>query len=645
MPRPADSPDHAADIAALAEAIARHDQAYWERGEPEIGDDAYDALVRRLRDLAPDHPLVNRVNAPAVAGAGKVRHARPMLSLDKAYSLAEVLAWARKHARSPDEPLLVQPKYDGISANFADGRLVSRGDGEFGEDISAKLPLIELEAPGHRGPPDRPARGEIVIREDDFRERWPSILKKDGAPYKNSRNAVAGIMGLKDIGEMRRQGAKLTLVDYRLVSHAVALRDLEARWPGLVADIEALPYPLDGIVVKFADDTFRESLGATAHHPRGEIAFKFSGIRRQTRLVDVLWSFGKNCLTPVAQLEPVEIGGITIRQATLHNLQNVRDRDLHIGDRVTVERAGDVIPYIVASEPGDERRSCLISQCPSCQAALIQEGPELRCPNPACPETRLQNLLAAVRAIGIERLGEPTLRKMTETLGVKDLRDLFGLAAADLLRLDGFKDKAAANLHREIQAARRVPDFQLLAALNIPGIGRNIARNLLRENTIDGLAAMDEAALAALPGIGPERAAALHRELRAQADELARLRGVLEVIPTRTDDAAPEASRPTICFTGKMPETRAHYEALAQARGYEPVDQVTATLALLVAADPAAQGGKLAKAAKLGVPVIALDGWLAQENAPASPPPAVERPKGAPRPSPQDEPLLPGLGL
>ncbi len=644
MPDAAGHHDPAAEVAALAEAIARHDRAYWERGEPEIGDDAYDALVRRLRDLAPDHPLVNRVNAPAVAGAGKVRHARPMLSLDKAYSLAEVLAWARKHARSPDEPLLVQPKYDGISANFADGRLVSRGDGEFGEDISAKLPLIELEAPGHRGPPDRPARGEIVIREDDFRERWPSILKKDGAPYKNSRNAVAGIMGLKDIGEMRRQGAKLTLVDYRLVSHAVALRDLEARWPGLVADIEDLPYPLDGIVVKFADDTFRASLGATAHHPRGEIAFKFSGIRRQTRLVDVLWSFGKNCLTPVAQLEPVEIGGITIKQATLHNLQNVRDRDLHIGDRVTVERAGDVIPYIVASEPGETRRSCLISQCPSCGTALIQEGPELRCPNPACPETRLQNLLAAVRAIGIERLGEPTLRKMTETLGVKDLRDLFGLGPADLLRLDGFKDKAAANLHREIQAARRVPDFQLLAALNIPGIGKNIARHLLRENTLDELTAMDEAALAALPGIGPERAAALHRELRAQADELARLRGVLDVIPTRADGTAPDASRPTICFTGKMPETRAHYEALAQARGYEPVDQVTATLALLVAADPAAQGGKLAKAAKLGVPVIALDDWLAQGNAPAALPPAAH-PRGTLRPSPQDEPLLPGLDV
>jgi DNA ligase (NAD+) len=623
-------PNPESEVAELAAAIARHDHAYWETGEPEISDDAYDALVRRLRDLAPDHPLLHRVNAPQVVGSGKVRHARPMLSLDKAYSLAELLTWARKHARGDDEPLLVQPKYDGISANFANGVLVSRGDGEYGEDISAKLPLIELEATGYRGPLDRPARGEIVIREDDFRERWPNILKKDGAPYKNSRNAVAGIMGLKDIGEMRRQGAKLTLVDYRLVSHPLPWREFEERWPGLVADIEKLPYPLDGIVVKFADDAFRESLGATAHHPRGEIAFKFSGIRRQTLLRDVIWSFGKNSLTPVAQFEPVDIGGITIRQATLHNLQNVLDRDIQVGDRITVERAGDVIPYIVESEPGEKRRPCVIRRCPCCDTTLVQEGPELRCPNPECPETRLQNLLASVRAIGIERLGEPTLRKMTETLGVKDLRDLFALSVADLLRLEGFKDKAAANLHREIQAARRVPDHQLLAALNIPGIGKNISRNLLRENSLDELCAMDEAQLAALSGIGPERAAALHRELRTQAAELARLRGVLEVVPTRNGNRD-DTSRPTVCFTGKMPEPRSHYEDLAQARGCEPVDQVTAKLSLLVAADPAAKGGKLDKAASLKVPVIALQEWLAQPHSPAphSAPAAAPAPHGS----------------
>lgn len=594
----------AAELAAL---IEENDKLYWELGEPRISDEEYDLLVRGLSKLAPDHPLLSKVSAPSVAASGKVRHKEPMLSLDKAYSLEELMTWGAKFARTPEEPLLVQPKYDGISAIFADGVLATRGDGEIGENISDKISLIELEAKGYTGPLDRPARGEIVIRNDDFKNIYSKITRKDGNHYKNPRNAVAGIMGLKDIDEMVRQGAKLTLVDYDLVSFSSKFAEFEEKWPEFVEKIENLPYPMDGIVVKLADEAYATSLGSTAHHPRGAIAFKFSGVRKETKLLDVEWSFGKNCLTPVASLDPVDIGGVTIKRASLHNIQNIIDRDIRIGDEVVVERAGDVIPHIVDSKPGEERRSCMITECPSCASPLVRVGPEISCENPKCPETLVRRLLASIRSIGIDRLGEPNVRRMMETLNVETLKDIFELSVDDILKLEGFKDKSASNLYHEIQSARMVSDFQVVAALNIRGIGPNVAKSILEHHTLEELRNLSIEELSAIDGVGPERAEALFSELRGQSDFLDELLGVVEVTQTKGSGTS---SAPTVCFTGKMPEKRSFYANLAETRGFVPTDSVTSSLSLLVANDPSAGGGKLAKAAKLGVRIVALDDWL-----------------------------------
>ena len=281
----------------LVELITYHNQKYWAEGEPEISDDDYDRLVRALTAINPVHPLLSRIEAPIVAGSGKIVHQTPMLSLDKAYSLEEVIAWAKKFARSPQEALIVQPKYDGISALWSDGILATRGDGETGENITDKTPLIELEAPGVVAPLDGwtgTARGEIVIRDDDFRTLYSTIRNRNGKIYKNSRNAVAGIMGLKDIREMQQQHAKLTLVEYRLFSWNTRLDRIADDWQFILEKAEALPYPMDGLVIKIADDAYSASLGNTAHHPRGQIAFKFSGVRRDSKLLAVEWSFGRS---------------------------------------------------------------------------------------------------------------------------------------------------------------------------------------------------------------------------------------------------------------------------------------------------------------------------------------------------------------
>ena len=594
----------------LAAQIEYHNRKYWEEAEPEISDEDYDLLVRRLTELAPDHPILQAVNAPVVASSGKVIHRDPMLSLDKAYSLDEVMSWAAKFVRSDHEEFLVQPKYDGISASWSGGILATRGDGETGENITDKVPLIELEHPSGIQPLANfkgQARGEIVIRSDDFRTLYPKIRNRSGQPYKNSRNAAAGIMGLKDISLMLVQHAKLTLVDYSLHSWKTTWKDFRTDWQGLVDQIEQLPYPMDGIVIKLADKEYSRSLGNTAHHPRGQIAFKFSGVRQQSKLLKVEWSFGKTALTPVAEIEPVEITGTTIRHVTLHNLQNILDHDIQIGDTVTVERAGDVIPYIVESVPGENRTPCIIDHCPSCGSQLVRDLPELRCVNPDCPETRLMRLLAAVKNIGIERLGEPNLRRMREVLGVKTLRDIFNLTVADLMRMEGFQELSANNLYREIQTARTTSDFQLLASLNIKGIGPNIAKAILKTHTLRELETMNAEQLSALEGIGPERAGAIEKELRERKAEIDELLECLTVTQTKSDSAE---ERPTVCFTGKMPEKRSYYENLAREHGYEAADSVTASLSLLVTAEADSTSSKAVKAAKLGVRVMTLADWL-----------------------------------
>ena len=594
------------NAAQLAELISYHDKLYWESNSPEISDQEYDQLLEALRKLDPEHILVNRVNAVTVESSGKVHHKIPMLSLDKAYSIGELLDWAKKYARSPRELILIEPKYDGISASF-DGKVLStRGDGETGENISDKLPLIELEAPGYTGSVDRPARGEIIIRNDDFVNIYSHIQKKGGGTYKNSRNAVAGIMGLKDIFEMQMQGAKLTLVDYNLISRSVELCDLESEWEKLKNSLADLPYPMDGIVLKIADKSYRDSLGSTAHHPRGEIAYKFTNSSAVTTLIGVEWSFGKNCLTPVAQLSPVDLSGITIKRASLHNAQNLEDMQIMIGDTVTVERAGDVIPYISASIPGKERTSPWIENCPACQTALVRRGPELCCPNPDCPETLLCNLLASVRSFGIERLGDPTLRKLMEKFHLRYLHEILRLTAADLLQVEGFQQRSADNLAAELERTLNTTEANIIAALNIPNVGMNIAALLLEKHSLAELRTSDAETLANIPGIGPERAGAIVAAFINKAEELDKLLSIVNCkVPEKAD-----TDLPTICFTGKMPEKRSFYEKLARERNLRPVDSVNASLSILVAADISGNSSKLVSARKHGVKILSLEEFL-----------------------------------
>lgn len=608
----------------LVQEIERHNKLYWEKNAPEISDEDYDLLLQRLEELDPENPLLDTVGSADVASLGKVILNKPMISLEKTYFFKDapkgkksLLKWASEIKRSDDELFLIQPKYDGISSCYSNGILATRGQGTEDENVTDKVPLIELETIGYKGPLDRAVRGEIVIRDDDFKTLYSRIKKTDGSSYKNPRNAVAGIMGLKDIKPMLLQGAKLTLIDYDLISYSVSFSEIESKWGRIVEEVETLPYPMDGIVVKLADEKYSESLGETAHHPRGQIAFKFSGLRKKTKLIGVEWSFGKNCLTPVGRIEPVEIGGVTISNVTLHNMANVEEKDIQIGDIVTVERAGDVIPHIVESEKGEERKPCIISECPSCSSKLVRDDKELRCVNPDCPDTNLQRILASVRNIGIEELGEPTIRKMVNTLKVKSLSDIFRLSKSDILKLEGFKEKSASNLYKNIQTAKDTTDYQLIASLNIHGIGQTVASKILRDYSLEELRKMTKLELSYIPEVGSEVSEKLFNGLRDLSDILDDLKSCLNIRNSKPDSTLKEL----ICFdveSSKLDKPLSHYENLLRLHSYNRVkpfknrDEVSLPdrlKVLVTTRNTESKTALISKAREMGVSVMSPSQW------------------------------------
>jgi len=564
----------------LALEIEKHNRLYWEDNSPEISDEQYDELIQQLEELNPDHLLLSVVGSAGVASLGKVQLNEPMISLEKTYIFDDapkgkksLMQWAAENKRSGNELFYIQPKYDGISAIYAEGLLATRGQGTEDENVTDKVPLIELETKDYKGPLDRPVRGEIIIRNDDFKSIYSHVKTAAGKFYKNSRNAVGGIMGLKDIRSIQLQGGKLTLVDYNLISYSVKFSDLKTRWSSILEKIETLPYPMDGVVVKIADRKYRDSLGSTAHHPRGQIAFKFSGVRKKTILKDVEWSFGKNCLTPVGKIEPVDIGGVTISNVTLHNIDMVESNDWQVGDIVTVERAGDVIPHIVDSEPGENRKSFIISNCPSCGEILNRENKELRCKNRHCFETNLQRILAAVRNIGIEELGEPNIRKMMKVLNVETLKDIFDLNKMDIYKLDGFKEKSVSNLYKNIQIAKNTTDYQLIAALNIEGIGQVTAEKMLKDYTLNELKSMTKIQLAFIPEIGTEISEKLYNALIKQSDTLDELLSTLNVRHSKLSDSP----KKLVCFdlvSSKLSKPVKHYTDLLKLHNINRVKSV-----------------------------------------------------------------------
>ena len=577
----------------LEALIKRHDKLYWEEFTFEISDIDYDLLVRKLTAINPNNPILTQLHQ-SVRGKHKIPFKEPLLSLDKVYSITELVTRCDKIARLDSEVFVIQPKYDGVSVDFNSKILVTTSDSNYGIDISSRIKYINNIS-------NIPIRGEVVITKSNFQNNVLGKLKtSDGKDFKNTRNAAAGLLN-RD-GPI--PGPKvLTIIPFSEVGFEMTLNDLKTDTTKLKEAEDyvknVLDSPIDGLVIKLKDEQYSKSLGNTSHHPRGQVALKFDTINIESTLMSATWQVGKVTLTPVGNIVPININGTTVKNVNLHNAKYILDRDLHIGDKVFVEKSGEIIPNLIRSEPGILRTRIQISECPKCGHSLKYKSPELICTNIDCTGKLSRKLYDAVKRLGIETLGLSTIEKIIEQFGIEDITGIFELSIEDFLELDGFANLSAENLFDEIQKVKTIPieEYKILASLNIKGIGTSLSKSILQKVTLSKLLQMTPEDLEKMPQIGIGRSFEIYLGIDENAEIINYLRETLNIIPT--DD-----KKKSICFTGKATESKSFYERIAERNGFEIAKRITQDLTLLVTADLNSTSNKMKTAQSLGVNII-----------------------------------------
>jgi DNA ligase (NAD+) len=645
----------------LKRQLAYHNHRYYVLDDPEIGDDAYDALLDELRAIERDHPELvtpdsptQRVGAEPVSKLEKVTHLQPMFSLANARSEEELRAWvarmrghlAREGIEDPEFEFVAEPKIDGlaISLVYRDGVLergATRGNGEVGEDVTHNLrtiPAIPLSFE------DAPAlievRGEIYMSLSDFAALNERRAEAGLSTFMNPRNAAAGT--IRQLDPQLAAERPLSMWCYGVgategvafESHWDALRWLREHGFRVNADVRklateddvvaqclgwqerrgALDFEIDGVVVKLDDYELQRRLGVVGRDPRWAIAWKFPPTTAVTTLHDILWNVGKfGDLHPFASLEPVHVGGVTVKLATLHNEEDLARKDIRVGDEVIVLRAGDVIPQVLSPAPHaleNPDRSPPPrppERCPFCDTPTVKgEGVFTQCPNRDCPERRWQLLKAFAGVMDIEGLGEKQVARLQQEGLVRTFADFYRLTREQIAGLEGYGEVSADKLLAAIEASKQQPFGRVLFALGIEGVGYVTGRNLAqRFRTIDALLAATPEQVAETSGVGPKVAELIHRQLadeqmREQIDELRHHVRFEEAGPP--PGQGPLAGR-TFVLTGTLPDlTREEATERIDAAGGKVTSSVSKKTDYVVAG--ASPGSKLEKAERLGVPVL-----------------------------------------
>jgi DNA ligase (NAD+) len=636
--------------------------AYHVEDAPVMADATYDALFDELQRLEAEHPELvtpdsptQRVGAPPSSRFVKVEHLQPMGSLEKVTTDEALQKWAddvRKRLGT-DEPVayVVEPKIDGSAINltYENGVFVrgaTRGDGVQGEDVTPNLRTIRsipLQMRGNGAPAVIEVRGEVYMPLPGFRAANEALAADGKATWPNPRNAAAGSLRQKDstITAARPLSIWAYGIGHRdgldLATHWETLQWLKERgFPinpfaqrlesidevsALVREWELrrteLDYEIDGIVIKVDDYDQQRRLGALHQRPRWARAFKWAPMTAVTRLNKIAIRVGRTgALNPWAMLEPVEVGGVTISRATLHNEEDINRKEIREGDDVIVQRAGDVIPQVVG--PAGKHRAgtkpfAMPANCPLCGAEVVKPEGEVmhRCPNRACPSRGLETLINWVQGpADIDGVGEQTVRTLWELGLVRSLPDLYRLTKEQLLEIDGFGEISATNAIEQIEASReRVPFSRVLLGLNIPGIGWILAQNLARHvGNVDVLTAATPEELNEVEGFGPDRAEAVAEWFRDE-DNLALVRELRDIglrFEIAEEDKPVEGplTGQTYVITGTLESyTREEAQALLEERGAKVVNSVSGkTTGLIVGEEPGKS--KLTKAEKANVPLL-----------------------------------------
>ena len=660
--------DAAQRITELREQVHHHDYLYYVEARPEVSDAEYDALMRELRDLEASFPDLVTADSPTqrVAGAPtdvfkSVEHHDAMLSLDNATSPDDLREFEARIGRAlPGTTFgyVCEPKIDGLGVAllYERGRFVrgaTRGDGRVGEDITPNLRTIRSIPMVLRGALAAAAvvevRGEVFMPREEF-AKLNRTLEEAGTPtFANPRNAAAGAVRQKDPAVTARRPLDIFLYH---VSRAAAL-GFSSHWDALEAlraagfktnpraercqnldaviaacerlerDRDTLGYDADGMVVKIESLEHQRRLGSTTHHPRWAIAFKFAARQATTMIEAIEVNVGKTgALTPTAKLTPVELAGVTIRNVSLHNEDEIRRKDIRVGDTVLVERAGDVIPYVVqvvlAKRPPDSQPFTFPSACPACGGFAFRPAGEAywRCTNSACPAQLKERLrhFGSRRAMDIEHLGDSTIEQLVDTGQVKDYADLYQLTAEKVSELDRFAEKSAENLIQAISASRERGLARLLNALGIRLVGERVAQLLAaRFGSLERLAEVSEAELAEAHGIGDEIARSVGAFFkdptnRRLIDNLKRA-SVVTHSPMAPVGPKPLAGK-TVVLTGSLPTlSREAARELVEGHGGRVASSVSKKTDYVVVGE--APGSKADDARRLGVTILDEAGLLA----------------------------------
>jgi DNA ligase (NAD+) len=668
--RPADE-----EIEKLREEIRRHNFRYYVLDDPVVSDAEYDRLFRRLVEIEREHPELvtpdsptQKVGAAPQEGFRVVKRDVPMLSLENAMDEAEFLEWRERLVREVGEAggkeYVCEPKMDGVAVElvYREGVFVqgaTRGDGVNGEDITENIKTVRpipLRLHGERIPGYLNVRGEVFMHKADFERLNAQQIELGEKVYANPRNLTAGSLkqldpkvtasrplkffvygvGRIDRGGSSRRAARAPFGSQwgfleSVRSWGIPVNPLSRRCRtsedviGFYADLlskrRSLPYEIDGLVVKLDDFDLQREAGFRARSPRWAVAWKFPPHEERTRIVGIDVQVGRTgALTPVARLEPVAVGGVTVSNATLHNEGEIEKKGVLVGDWVFVRRAGDVIPEVVAPitelRTGSEKPFKMPKKCPACGTQVVREEGEAatRCPNLECPAQVKERIrhFASREAMDIEGLGDKLVAQLVESGLVKNPADLYGLGVDDLVPLERMAEKSAENVVRAIERSKRTTLVRFVFALGIRNVGVTVAEILAGHfDSIDALLDASSEEIADLYGVGPVIADEVARFFADKRNRklVGRLVDAGVMFAAAPPPASTEFEGELFVFTGALSRlTREEAEAEVRRRGGRTSGSVSTKTTCVVAGEKA--GSKLEKARRLGVRVIGEDEFL-----------------------------------
>ena len=663
-----------ARIAHLRRELERHNRLYYVEAAPEISDREFDQLMAELQQLEAEHPEFDSPTSPTrkvggepIEGFEQVVHRIPMLSIENAFTEQEVADWdagLRKTFGREDLEYSVEYKIDGVAmaliyerGEFVRG--VTRGNGEVGDDITSNARVVggvPLRLETSNPPAVLEIRGEVVIPNEQFAAFQAKQVAAGEEPFRNPRNAAAGALKLLDSREARRRSLRFLahgvgyvegrewksylnfLDDIRQmgmpvtpdVSRATGYAELQTVIARMMEGVAELPFEVDGIVIKLNRLAERDELGSTSKSPRWVRAYKWVRYEAETQVRDIRIQVGKTgTLTPVAELEPVEIDGTIVSRASLHNRDEVERLGIMIGDTVLVEKAGKIIPHVLrvneVARTGSERPFVFPEFCPECGTAVRRDegGVYIRCPNPGCPAQLRESLVffASRPAMNIDGLGEKLIEQLLAANLIDGIPSLYRLAAKrdQILQLERLGEKSVDKLLAGLDASRQQPLWRLLTGLNIRHVGQSNAQILQRAfGTMEAIASQTADSLSSIDEIGPVIAASVSeffssdygRRLVHELQELNLNLGRPDDVATASEGRTAPLSGKTVVVTGTLTRLkRDEAEQLIRDHGGKASGSVSRKTHYVVAGENA--GSKLTKAQELGIPVLTEDEFLA----------------------------------